>query len=47
MTKEKIYLAAHDNLVRVPHNNGWHIVYEFLPEELVAFVQKLLSEQTV
>ena len=43
MTREEIFLAAHDHLVQVPHSGGSHIVYEFLPLELVAFVNKIIE----
>lgn len=42
MTREEIYLAAHDHLVQVPHLGGSRIVYEFLPQELLDFVTKLM-----
>ncbi len=47
MTREEIYLAAHDHLVMVPHSGGSHIVYEFLPQELITFVQKLMEQEEV
>ena len=43
MTREEIYLAMHDHMVEVPHLGGSHVVYEFLPQELLDAVQKLLA----
>ena len=43
MTREEIYRVMHDHMVEVPHYGGSHVVYEFLPQELINKVQSLLA----